>query len=118
MSDEEKPKVISLRSRAPYQAPAPEPEADPNAVDRGSILMMEELIKRFESGELSGCIIMPWHREERRFENIICIPAAEHVSEAALKYAGGLMLAHEDVLNMHVYGNEIEDAEEEYEGDE
>ncbi len=113
MSDTEAPKVVSLRSRQPYETPIAAPVLPLNPIDSGSVMCLKDLIERFESGELSGCVVMAWIKEERRFENVICVPANEELDVAALRYVGGVELLKEDLLNMHLYGDvEWEDPED------
>jgi hypothetical protein len=115
MSDEDEPKVVSLKSRRPYVHPTPDYSnmPDPDGIDRGSIMALSDVIERLEKGELCGCSIMAWNVSARRFENMVCIPAGQDLQAEALKYAGGAALLKEDLINLHLYGDEKSDGDNE-----
>lgn len=99
----ESPKVVHLGSGKPYEAPPAAP--DPDDVDRGSILVLEDVMQQFEAGALKGCMIIAWSPADRTFKQHICIPAHEDLAEATLRYAGGLELVRSNLLDLHAFGD-------------
>lgn len=105
MSDQE-PKVISLHNRTAYVAPT-DVGVDPDLIDRGSILLLQDIIKKLEAGEFKGVAVMAWSPAASMFENHIAIPLGHDVRIEALKFNGATDLLKDDLLNLYLFGDEI-----------
>jgi hypothetical protein len=95
MSDE---KIISLRTRKPVEQPQaapPEPIVqaglpDDVHVDQDTLSQVSEFMSHVISGQLSGCVLIGWDRNEKRFFTSTVMPEDDHVDNSAFKFIGAL----------------------------
>ena len=103
MSDQKRPKVISLRTRKAFEPP-PIDTSKPMDVDQASADMLRELADRFEAGELKGALLITWCPQDACFLTPFEMPPGISPEEAAYRLIGGIEEAKEVMLNIATYG--------------
>jgi hypothetical protein len=102
MTDEPDRKILSIATRAPFVAPAPGPDADPDAPDLGSQAVVEAVKTLVEAGQIRGLVVLGWDAELGRFERWVALGDEKETSNAALHFIGGLELMKEALTDIAV----------------
>jgi len=102
----EAPKVVSLFTRAAYEAPVDPNEIVDKDVDVASEEAVSDFLDKVGKGELVGAVLMAWNPKRRGFDISVHLPPSSVPEEEALRYMGGLDLVKSGLQDIAEFGME------------
>jgi len=114
MHDDDESNVVSIHTRAPYEAPVLGPVEDAH-VDTRSVETLEQILQMAEDGELVGVCVLAFDAKTKVPVTFAQFIPGEVTEAAATRALGALEVLKTHLTDMAVYGDDM-NVDEEWDG--